>query len=161
MSFVYTDKNGNEVDVSELFGLKEGETSKQAKDRQHLQQNFFIKNQHEIPEPIKTLLFEIATNKNWSPYHPGYDGPLTMKKLDELTEREFYKEKGFTKLMIAVWIGDSALVLELLKGGEDPKMRDRVHNYDAFDWARDGPCPEIGLMMSDFLKEKEQREKDN
>ncbi len=157
MAFTYMDKNRNEVNVSELFEPKEGQSLKQRMDRQGQQIEFFLKNQHDIPEPTKTQLFEIATDKTWSPYHPGYDGPLTMLKLDELMERKFYQEKGFTKLMVACLVGDSGLVVELLKGGEDPHVQDRLYQYDAFDWARDGPCPEIASMMSIFQRKKDAR----
>ena len=79
-------------------------------------------------------------------YHPDVEGPLTMPLLNEIAERKWYKRKGFNRLIVASFVGESVLVHQLLEEGMDPKSEDS-HGRSAVWWAKRGWASDIVVSI--------------
>ena len=77
----------------------------------------------------------------FQPYHPELDGPLTMRLLKQISERDCYKRMGFTPLIVAAFVGDEALVRRLLSK-KDPDQCD-INGHSAIWWAERGWAPDV------------------
>ena len=70
-------------------------------------------------------------------YDPAVEGPLTLPLLEEIVKRKYYQEEGFTKLMVAAYVGDSDIVDQLIQEGENIASMD-ARGHSALWWAKRG-----------------------
>jgi len=87
-------------------------------------------------------LILVLTASAFIPYHPKVDGPLTMKLLKKITQRECYQRMGFNEMIVAAYVGDESLVKKLLQQGHNPNETD-VKRRSAIWWGRNGWVPEL------------------
>ena len=90
-------------------------------------------------EPIP-LLHEV--------YDPAIEGPLTPSLLDKIVERKYYREQGYTKLMVAAFVGDLSLVKQLLKEGQRTEDLDK-RGHSVQWWAKRGLG---GQLLVSYIK---------
>lgn len=71
-------------------------------------------------------------------YHLLYDPAfqLTPEILEEAASRPCFKREGFTRLMIAAYVGDMAMVEKMIEDEEDPAYTDS-QQWTALDWAKE------------------------
>lgn len=74
--------------------------------------------------------------------------PLTLELLDTITDRECYQREGFTRLMIAAYLGDVDMVEQLLSLGDSADVTDR-NGRTARSWvyqALNVDCQDLGRV---------------
>lgn len=88
--------------------------------------------------------------------------PLTLELLTKITNRECYQREGFTRLMIAAYLGDVNMVVTLLSLGDSVDVTDRkgwtaqawveqALNFDCNDPSKgDDLCSILGLLCVSF-----------
>jgi len=84
----------------------------------------------------------------FTPYHPKVGGPLTLELLSKITERECYQRKGFTKLIVAAYVGDKSLVNLLLEARLGHPSETDAKGRSAFWWGRRGWVPDIWVSYT-------------
>lgn len=77
------------------------------------------------------------TGENGGIYHPQCEGPLTIECLREIVSRRYYKEHGFTMLIVAAYVGSVLLVQRLINEAIEVNLRDKL-GRSALWWAAHG-----------------------